>query len=178
MKGFIQRHFQITLFWPREKLPTIPSAGGSNLAGTEHSAGFTLIEVILSVAVIGLLTALSAPLYQSFQVRNDLDIAAGTVAQDFRRAIILSRAVDGDISWGVSVESNTITLFKGASFASRDATYDEINTVPTSVILTGLTEVVMAKFSGLPATTGTVTLNSSVNHSRTVTINAQGMVSY
>lgn len=140
--------------------------------------GFTLIEVLLSVAVIGLLTALSAPLYQSFQVRNDLDIAAGTVAQDLRRAIILSRAVDGDSSWGVSVQSNTVTVFKGASFAGRDATFDETDTVPASISLTGLSEVVMAKLTGLPATTGTITLNSSVNHSRVVTINAQGMVSY
>ena len=139
---------------------------------------FTLIEVLLSVAAIAAIAGMSAPIYQSFQVRNDLDIAATTMAQSFRRAAVLAEASDGDTSWGVRVQSGSITLFKGASYAARDTTLDEIFAVPTSITPSGTSEIVFAKFTGLPTATGTTTLTSSTNEIRTITINAKGMVSY
>lgn len=140
--------------------------------------GFTLIELLLSVAIISLILGISAPVFQSFQVRNDLDISGVTLAQTARRAQMLARASDGDTSWGVYVTGGSIILFKGVSYATRDTTYDEVFTVPTSIVSTGLSEVVYAKFTGLPQTTGTITLTSSTNETRIITINAKGMVSY
>jgi type II secretory pathway pseudopilin PulG len=140
--------------------------------------GFTLLEVLLSVALITLITGSSVAVYQSFQVRNDLDIAATTMAQTERRAQVLAESSAGDTSWGVNVQSGTITLFKGASYATRDASFDELSAVPTSITPSGFLEVVFAKFTGLPTTTGTTTLTSSINETRAIAINAKGMVSY
>jgi prepilin-type N-terminal cleavage/methylation domain-containing protein len=140
--------------------------------------GFTLIELLLSVAVITIITGMSVPIYQSFQVRNDLDIAGVTTAQSLRRAQVLSQAVDGDTSWGVEIQSGNITVFKGASYSARDTTFDEVTEVPTSITPSGLGEVVFTKFTGLPTSTGTVTLTSSANEIRTITINAKGNVEY
>lgn len=140
--------------------------------------GFTLIEVLFSVAAIAIIAGISMPIYQSFQVRNDLDIATVTVAQSFRRVQVLSQAVDGDTSWGIKIQSGSITLFKGTSYASRDTTFDEVFDVPTSITPSGISEVVFAKFTGLPQSTGIISLTSNTNETRTITINAKGMVAY
>ena len=142
------------------------------------SRGFTIIEVMLSLAVIAIILGVSTPIYQSFQVRNDLDIAATTIAQSMRRAQALSQAVDGDTTWGVDVRSGSITVYKGASYATRDTTFDELFDMPTSITPSGLGGAVFTKFTGLPQTTGTITLTSNANEVRNITINSKGMVSY
>ncbi|MBI5356233.1 type II secretion system protein [Candidatus Collierbacteria bacterium] len=139
--------------------------------------GFTLLELLLSVAIISLLAGLSLPVYRTLLSKNDLDIAAVTIAQSVRRAQVLSQAVDGDINWGVKIQSGSIVVFKGASYAARDINFDETFDVPTTIGVSGATEIVFAKFTGLPQTTGTVSLSSETN-SRSVTINEKGMVSY
>ena len=144
----------------------------------KNSAGFTLLEVLLSVSAIGIIAGIAIPVYQSFQVRNDLDIATAEIAQSLRRAQVLAEAVDGDSGWGVFVGGGSLTLFQGVAYATRDPSFDEVFVIPASITPSGVTEVVFAKFTGLPQTTGTITLTSTNNETRTITINAKGMVSY
>lgn len=142
-----------------------------------HNKGFTLLELLLSLATISLLAGLSLPIYRTLITKNDLDIAATTIAQSLRRAQILSQAVDGDTSWGLKLQSGSITLFKGVSFATRDSSFDETFDVPSSISVGGTTEIVFAKLTGFPQTTGTVNLGAEAD-SRSVTINEKGMVNY
>lgn len=143
------------------------------------SSGFTLLEVILTVAIIGILTGLSVPVYRQLQLRNDVDVALNTAVQSLRRAQVLSQSVDGDVSWGLKVNSGSdITLFKGSSFALRDVSYDEVFELPSSITASGATEIVFTKFSGHPSTTGNMTLTSADNDTRQLTINSKGMIEY
>lgn len=141
------------------------------------SKGFTLLELLLSVAIISLLTALSLPVYRTLVKKNDLDIAAGTVVSSLRRAQILSQAVDGDTTWGVKIQSGSIVVFKGTNYTARDPSYDEIFDLATSITPSGTTEYVFSKLIGLPQITGTATLTTE-NDARTITINTKGMVNY
>jgi len=134
--------------------------------------------MMLSVAVIGIITGISAPVYQSFQNRNNIDIAAASVAQSLRRAEVLATAVDGDVAWGVDIRPGSITLFKGSSYAGRDTAFDEVYDFPQSITSSGLAQVVFARFSGAPQTTGTITLTNSNTETRTITINAKGTITY
>lgn len=140
--------------------------------------GFTLLEVLLSLAGITIIFGISIPIYQSFQVKNDLDITANTWVQTLRRAQVLSEAVDGDSTWGVKIQPAGLILFKGASYGARDTTFDEIFTVPTSISASGTTEIVFAKFTGNPLATGTTTLTASTAETRTININAKGTLTY
>ena len=141
--------------------------------------GFTLIEVLLSVAVIGLIAGMSLPILGSFNNRNDLDITTQSIVGQLRRIQTYARGVNGDSQWGMRLQSSDATLFKGSSYASRDAAYDEVTTIPSSITVSGLSDILYSKLDAAPSSTGSITLtNTNNNESRTITINAKGMVTY
>lgn len=144
----------------------------------KQRVGFTMQEIVLSIATIAILAGIGIPVYQAFQTRNDHDLAATIVAQTMRRAQFLAEAVDGDTSWGVNVQSGSTTLFKGTNYAARDVNFDEIFDIPSTIVPSGLTEIVYGKFTGLPQTTGTIIFTSPHNETHNVTINAKGMATY
>src|SRR5882672_11100173 len=122
-----------------------------------RDGGFTLVEMLLSVVIIGMLTGLSLPVYESFVRRNDLDLAAQNLAFALRRAETYARAVNYDSPWSVEIQSSSITLFQGTAFGSRNTAYDESVSIPGSITPSGLGEVQFAKFSATPNTTGNIT---------------------
>ena len=140
--------------------------------------GFTLPEMLLSVTLLVMIGGMVMPMYRTFLVRDDLDIAATTLAQSLRRAQSLSISADGDMSWGVRVGVGSILVYKGASYVSRDSTYDENTSMPTSIIPTGVSEIVFSKVFGVPSATGTFIFTSQANETRDITINGKGMVDY
>lgn len=144
-----------------------------------EQAGFTLLEVLLSVAILTILGALSIPVYQSFLGRNDLNNNTQAIVSTIRRAEQYASGSKNDSTWGVKVQPNLITLFKGSSFASRDVTYDETVTLPSTITASGaLSEVYFAKMTASPSTTGNFTLTANTNDTRTVSLNAEGLVTY
>lgn len=140
--------------------------------------GFTFLEILLVVALVGILAGLSLPIYNIYKERNDIDVAVNTTAGALRRAQVLSQAVDGDTSWGVYIDTNNIIIFKGTNYAGRDTDFDEEYNLSRNFTVSGLSEVVFAKFTGLPQSTGDIILTTNNNESRTITINSQGMLEY
>ena len=137
-----------------------------------------LFEVLLSVALIAALAAITIPIYQSFQVKNDLELAVETVSQTLRRAQILAESVASDTAWGVFVSSTSITLFQGSSFLSRVTSSDEVFDLPSTISPGGFQEFIFLKFSGEPQATGTLTITSSANDVRSVSVMSKGVISY
>jgi len=142
--------------------------------------GFTLIEMLLSVGLIAMLAGLSLPIYASFNSRDDLDLSTQELAGMLRRAETYACNVDGDNSWGVKVQSGSAVLFKGSSYATRDTTQDETDSIPATITIGGtVSEVVFSKLTAAPNTSGTITLTQpATNDVRTITLNAKGMVDY
>lgn len=146
--------------------------------GTSREQGFSLIEALLSVGILALLAGLSLPIYNSFIGNNDLALASQNVASMLRRASSNARASQSDSQWGVHFQTNTATLFKGTSFASRDSNFDEnFSLANISNAYSG--DVVFSKMSGLPDSARTISLTSIVtNSNKVVSINEKGMVGY
>lgn len=140
--------------------------------------GFTLIEVLLSIAIIALLAGFSAPFYQSFQVKNDMDVTIAMWVNTLRRGQILSQSVDNDDNWAVRIENEKITLFKGDSYEKREPDYDEIIPIPGSITPSELKEIVFLKPYGFPREAGSTQLTSSINEVRNITINPKGTIDF
>lgn len=139
--------------------------------------GFSLIEVMLAIAIIALLGGIAVPIYQNFLFQDDLTIATNTTAESLRRAQFLSQSVEGDESWGVYLGNSKITLFKGSSYATREVDFDEDFKLEASIAPTGINEIVFDKFTGYPQQVGDIIL-STENETKTITINEKGIVSY
>lgn len=139
--------------------------------------GFTLLEVLVVLGIIAIAAGFTAPVYQSFQLRNDVDLAANVTAQSLRRAQALSQAVDGDITWGVAIQSGSVTIFQGASYATRDSQYDEVLDVNPNVSNSGVGEIVFTKVTGVPSATGSIVFSGN-NRDVTLTINSLGGIEY
>ncbi|MFZ2192694.1 MAG: prepilin-type N-terminal cleavage/methylation domain-containing protein [Candidatus Moraniibacteriota bacterium] len=140
--------------------------------------GFTLIEIMLVIALMVLISSISVPVYQSFQVKNDLEASSNDLVQSLRRAQVLSQANEGDSTWGVKILSGGIVVFKGASYSARDVAYDEVFEIATSIVSSGISEVVFGKLSGLPQTSGDIILTTSNGDVRTISINIKGIIEY
>lgn len=143
-----------------------------------EQGGFTLLELMLSIMIITILTGISLPLYESFARRNNLDITTQSVAAAIRRAETYARGNNGDSVWGIAIQTTSVTLFKGTSYAARTTAFDEVISLPGTVTASGLSEVTFAKLSAAPSSTGSLTLTSTTSDSRTITINSEGMVDY
>lgn len=141
------------------------------------TAGFTLPEMLLVVAIITIITAIGAPLYLSLNNSNQLDAATSLLAQDLYQAQSFSRNRTQDSQWGVAVNGQNIVLFSGASYAARNAANDVVYNVPSGIVLGGATQIVYSKLYGLPTTTGSFTLTGA-GKTNTITVNNKGMLEY
>lgn len=137
-----------------------------------------MLEVALSISILGMIFGMTMPLYRTFMIRNDLDLAVTTFVQDLHRAQTLSQITDGDSVWGVHVATGSILIYKGSSYVLRDQALDEDTSMPASISVSGLTNVTFAKQTGIPQSIGTTTFISNTNETRNVTINQKGMVDY
>ena len=140
--------------------------------------GFTLLDMLLSITLLGIIGGMIIPSYHTFIVRNDLDIATISLANNLRRAQALSQSADGDMTWGVRVGVGSILVYKGTNFVSRDVSFDENTQMPKLIVPTGIIEVNFSKVLGTPNATGSFMLTSQLNEKRTITINEKGMVEY
>jgi prepilin-type N-terminal cleavage/methylation domain-containing protein len=143
-----------------------------------QSRGFTLPELLLTLAVIAIMVGTGAAVFLGYERRNALDNAAAVIVENLRRASVLAEAMADDASWGVAINGGNVTLFRGTSFATRNQNFDEMFELGSAIAHTGLAEVIFAKTTGLPETSGSMTLTTNTNAARTITINTQGMVAF
>ena len=144
----------------------------------QRATGFTLIEALLSVAIIAILAGLSLPLYRSYAAQNDLSLAAQYISTSLRRAETYAQNGAQDSPWGVSVQTSQVVVYKGDSYENRDRTYDEATTLGSITSVSGVTDVSFARLTTEPSATGAISITSTNNETRTMSVNEQGTISY
>jgi prepilin-type N-terminal cleavage/methylation domain-containing protein len=132
--------------------------------------GVSLLEMMIVIAVIVGLTMLSMPVYRTYQVHSDLNLAAEQVMQGLSRAKLLSQSAEKDSPWGFYVPHGV--LFRGTTYVNRDPAYDEIYPMPSTITLSGssILETSYAKISGRPTATGSIVLTALDGEQRTVVV--------
>lgn len=150
--------------------------------------GFTLIEFLLTLAMIVILVGATLPLYTNLQVSAQLNENTDQLTQTLRLARV--RAIErlNNEQHGIyfNIDQNgqdSYTLFQGSSYASRNAAYDRTVTLDSTLALTsslsdGSDEMVFTRTRGKPSTTGTLTFTHATYGSRTLSINAAGTVDH
>ena len=139
--------------------------------------GFTLLEMMLCLAIIAVAAGLSVPVYMRFQQAQNLDGTAEQIVDDLRRAAQYSRDGYFDATWGVHTNTGSVTLFRGSSFASRNAAYDETKALPGSVDISGISDVTFSKIDAQPSTTGAIIVSTAGN-TKTIGVHSYGMVDF
>jgi len=145
-----------------------------------NKRGFTLIEILLVLALMTVVAAIMIPISVDYQQRNNLDVAQNIFVQNIRRAQQLSMSGELDSHWGVKVIPGDIVIYKGNDYASRDTSYDEKFDfiISPAIISSGTTEYNFSPVTGIPSpTTGTVFFTDNA-YSKQVSVNEKGIVYY
>jgi len=140
---------------------------------------FTLIEVLTTVGILIILTAISVPAFRTFQKETDLNNSTEEIINTLRLAQNKTIASEGASQWGVYFETSTqphqYTLFQGGSFASRATSSDEVHKLPKSIEIYEIdlwegNEVVFEKVTGYASSTsqfGKVSIRLKTDPSKT-----------
>jgi prepilin-type N-terminal cleavage/methylation domain-containing protein len=138
-------------------------------------SGVSLIELIIVVAIILIVGGASAVFGANFLNSNNLEIKTTEVVFVLRNAQLNALSSKKDSRWGVKTNASDIILFKGDSFAERDATYDEVYDVPRSISITE-SEVVFEKLTGVPNGSAEIVVSSQNGEAYVLEVNEVGIV--
>jgi len=164
---------------PRDSSFLIPDSGKSSGFTQHHfssksGAGFTLIEVIIVVVFISLVASLGLSIgidvYRSSSLASEKDL----IVSALERARSLATTNAGGMPHGVYIEDDKHTIFRGASFAARDTTFDQAIGNASLITATGTIEFVFEQLSGDGLATGTLTMTDDRGVSRTISVNEEG----
>jgi prepilin-type N-terminal cleavage/methylation domain-containing protein len=134
--------------------------------------GLTLIELLLTIAIIGVLGAMASPFVSSFIGRTNYETTADKVVSVIRKA--QGYAMDGKNGavWGVCINGSNIRLFSGTC---ASPTFSEDFPIQNTVTVSGLTTTTFSlRGEPIPANGLASVVVTTTNGTRTVTVNAGG----
>ena len=132
---------------------------------TKKKTGFTLIEILLVVTIIGILSGLSLPFYSRLILQNTIS----DTAENLRKAQIYTIAGKDGSDWAVNYSNRQIKLIRQST-----GTVFDIYNVSDSVTISSLSQVVFSRPSGQPDITGTFNVSDG-NDTKAVTLNSEGV---
>lgn len=137
--------------------------------------GFTLIEILIVTAFTALLLVFVVPTsLRFFQTQNLVDATNTLIAslRDMQNKAVFQK---NDSDFGVKFSANSYILFQGSTYASRTTSEDVTIMIPSNVSISGIDEIVFAKRTGFPNTTG-VLLVQTASKEISVSINNRGVI--
>ncbi len=150
-----------------------------------HKNGFTLIEllvVLVLVIVVGRF-ALIVSFDRYRRASYHVDRAYLIAALERARSLALNDVCEGGscaggVSHGVSIRPDSYVIFQGASYATRDPSFDEVVEANSTIVRSGLSEIVFAPESGDVSQSGAIVLVDSSGRTSTTTIGSYGQISW
>lgn len=142
----------------------------------EFNKGFSLIELLLVIAIISIIAVSSAPFISRFLTQNNLEVATDKVVSTIRKAQLYSVSSKDNTVWGFCKSGTNIRLYQGNC---TSPTYKEDFDL-TKVTISGLTDVSFSGASGKrgePSSTVTVTISNDAG-TNSVSINYAGGLTF
>lgn len=137
--------------------------------------GFSLIELLLAVSIVGILAVTAVPVFRGLLSENDLAIGRMMLSQAARRAEANARAMKDDSDWGMYAASGRAVVFKGNDFSSRDETQDAAFALPSSIKFPETT-VIFSRFTALPSQSVSLSLKAVNGNTVIWTLDTQGII--
>ncbi len=125
--------------------------------------GFSWLEIIITIAILGIILVLLLPSFNLFKKQNSLDIASSEILETLSLAQSKTLASEEASVWGINFSSNQFTLFKGESFIP-DNPNNEIHLLPANVIfseisLNGGDSIIFNRLTGATNSYGIVKIS-------------------
>lgn len=150
----------------------------SYIVNRKSSFGFTLIELLVAISIFLVIGTFSTNFYTGFLTQNAVSNTQDQLLGSLRKAQMYAMAGKAGTNWGVHYDSAThkITVFSGTSYATRTQAYDENYSVNPNISVTGITDIVFTRLTGVPNTSGTIVITGN-SETKTITIDSQGVAS-
>lgn len=138
------------------------------------SDGVTLIEIIVVIAIAGILLGAGIPLTWDFYLQSELRAERANAIAYLRAARTRALSNKGESTHGVAVAGSNFVIFEGASYAGRNVSRDQLFPRSPGITVTGTTEIVFAQLSGRSASS--TMLLASPAGGAAVRVNTEGLV--
>ena len=150
--------------------------------------GFTLIELLIVIGIFVIIIATAFTINGGILANTYLDTNTEQIIQTLRLAQMRSITRVNDSQWGVYFDediggtNDKFVLFKGTTYATRDASYDIVTELPDIISLSNISlsgggvDIVFAKLSGDSFTDGSIQISDNLGNSNTISVNAKGLI--
>lgn len=139
--------------------------------------GFSLIEILVVLGILGIVGSISVVTYNTMRKVGDVKHATYVFVDALKEAKNKAKIMEYNIDWGVNLSNTDIVVFGGSSYSGRDTSKDKTFDIPDGLTITGPTEIVFSKFTGLPTISGDIIFSNDFGSS-TVSLSSGGTVSY
>jgi Tfp pilus assembly protein FimT len=143
------------------------------LSKKQNNSGFTIVELLLILAIVAIMSAATTPFMSRIVSQNNMDVTVDNIISSLRKAQSYSVNGRDGSSWGVCIyNSSVIRMFSGTC---GSPTHSEDFSIPSSIDVTGFSEVTFSKLRGDASSTQTITITSPLE-TMTIDINAVGVL--
>jgi len=117
--------------------------------------GFTLVETLITIGIMAMLATISVVSFGNYTKRESLYASSSALSATIREARSRTLASLGGYAYGVKIDADRFTLFKGTTFSSSTA--DASYIFPSSVrASTTVNTFVFARVTGNSSASGTI----------------------
>lgn len=139
--------------------------------------GFTFIELLVVVSIVLTLSVMSSVFYSRFLTQNNVSNVQDQLLSSLRKAQIYAMMERRGGDWGVHYGSNKIVVFQGSTYAGRNAALDEFFDLAGTITITGFIDIIFTRITGLPSSSGIITISGPNNTTKQVIVNSEGVAS-
>lgn len=139
--------------------------------------GFSLLEILVVIAIIAALGAATLP-YASRSYKHYVKtVETKNIISVLRRAETMAMANAFESNFGVKFTSSAAILFKGNSYATHDAAYDETYPISNAVSVSAPSEIVFEKITGRPAAAISLSVSSN-GKNQMISVGKEGTIDW